>query len=82
MKVGELIKVLEKVDPELPVFLQEDQEGNGYDELRCADDECAYSQEDYEIQVYSLEYSADDNGLEEEEWEDIKKNNKCVVLTP
>lgn len=41
MNVRELITELTKLDPELPVILQKDQEGNGYGPLRCVDDNCA-----------------------------------------
>ena len=78
MKVKELIKELSLLDPELNVMLQKDPEGNGYSSLEGAE-KAVY---DGFESVYNLENTADDNCLEEDEWENLKKNNLVVVLWP
>lgn len=78
MKVKDLILELSLLDPELDVMLQKDPEGNGYAPLEGAEkavwdgDKC----------VYNLKDTAEDCWLEEDEWENLKKNNLVVVLWP
>lgn len=45
MKVGELIAILSKMDPEREVIMQKDAEGNGYSPLSGADDNARYQAE-------------------------------------
>jgi len=40
MNVRELIEELQKLDPELVVLKQKDDEGNGYSRVNGADDDC------------------------------------------
>lgn len=80
MKVFELIEELQKIDPETEVYLQEDPEGNGYAELYCVDSECVW---DGEMEtMYSLKWSAEDAGMDEDEWMIIKNRERCIVLAP
>lgn len=78
MIVEELIEQLKELDPKSEVYLQIDQEGNGYNKLRVVDGECVWEDET----IYSLYWSAEDADLYEDEWEEIKGKNKCVVLSP
>lgn len=83
MKVKELIAELSAMDPESEVILQKDAEGNGYSPLSGADGEAVYVADNtWSGEVYSLEYSADDNCMDEDEWEKLKAGPKCVVLYP
>lgn len=84
MKVKDLIKELEKLDPNLQVILQKDGEGNGYSPL-CGVEEAVYVPDStYSGQVHSLKYTADDTGIEEEQWKNLKKSkkNRCLVMWP
>lgn len=83
MKVKELIAELSAMDPESEVILQKDAEGNGYSPLSGADGEAVYVAENtWSGEVYSLEYSADDNCMADDYWEKLKAGPKCVVLFP
>lgn len=78
MKVKDVIEELKKCDPESECMLQEDSEGNGYEELRGIDNNSVRHDDD----IYNLDYSAEDHCLEDEEWEEIKKRKPCLVFYP
>lgn len=84
MKVKELIEALQKIDPECEVILQKDSEGNGYSPLEDIDDDAIYiANNDWSGDVYSLQWTAEEVDIDEDEWEDIKRSSpKCVVLFP
>jgi hypothetical protein len=83
MKVNELIEQLQGMDPEAEVILQKDAEGNGYAPLRGADPEAVYVPENsWSGEVYDTNLDADDHCLEEEEWQELLKKPRCVVLYP
>ena len=71
MKVKELIRILQKKDQEKEVILQRNPGGNYYRALYSINDKAVYT-ENYDIYF-----------MDEQEWIDLKKNNKdCVVLYP
>lgn len=74
MKIKDLIKKLQTMDPELEIFHQTDAEGNGYLPLGGAD-EGFYLEGD----VYKLE--EDKEWLEEAEY-DLSFGKKCAVIYP
>lgn len=78
MTVIELIKELQKLNPQSKVYLQKDEEGNGFAELCDVDGECIYDNDE----IYSLSWTSGDVCMEEFEWENLKKQTKCVVLAP
>lgn len=82
MTVGELIKRLSKLPPELEVILQADPEGNGYDKLRDIDANCIVDLR--EQTSWSTNWNHEDAGFEtEKEWDSFKRyNSKCVILAP
>ena len=81
MKVKELIKELEKLNPEMDVILQKDAEGNGFSLLSGVDDQCIYVEETgWWGEVYDLSWSADNAGMEPEDWEAFKKKHTQVVV--
>lgn len=83
MKVRELKRILENLPDTMEIILQKDAEGNGYSPLRGADPFCIYVPENtYSGSVFSVETSAEHNGLEENEWEKLKKKPKALVLFP
>lgn len=80
MKVRELIEELKAIDPELEVYLQIDQEGNGYNKVRGADPDVIFVSNE---EVYDASLSAEDNGFDEEEWEELKAlHPKAVIIFP
>lgn len=83
MKVKELLEALTGVDPEAEVILQKDAEGNDYSPLEGADSDAVYVPEStWSGLVYSLHRTAEENCMEYDEWEDLKKQPPCVVLYP
>lgn len=77
---GKLIELLKDFDPELPVMLSRDQEGNGFSPL----DELGQSR--FCIDGYSIETGIDEltEELEEDGFseEDVIDGPKCIVLWP
>lgn len=83
MKVKELVKALEGLDPEAEVIVQEDAEGNGYSPLAGADPNAIYIPEStYSGMVYDADWDAADAGMEEDEWAEVLAKPRCVVLYP
>lgn len=83
MKSHELAKWLLE-NPDVELILQKDSEGNGFSPLSGIDFNVVYIPDStWSGEVYSLDWTADDNLMEEQEWEDIKKNNSgYAVLYP
>lgn len=83
MKVKDLIRELKLLDPELEIILQKDSEGNGYSPLEGVDENCIYVAEtSYDGYVYDATWDADEADMDEEEWEEMLKQPRCVVLYP
>lgn len=84
MRSHELAKLLlEKPDVEL--ICQKDSEGNGYSPLSGVDFNVMYVPEQtWYGECYDADWSAEDAGMEEDEWEALKKEhlNKYAVLYP
>ena len=80
MRTHELAKLLLEY-PDMEVIMQKDEEGNGYKPLRGVDFDCMFDKETEE--VFSTEWSAEDAGFEEDDWEEFKNNTPtCAVLFP
>ena len=83
MKVKDLIRELQSMDPEAEVIVQKDAEGNGYSPLAGTDHDAVYIAETtWYGDVYSTEWSAEDADMDEEDWQEILKHPRCVVLYP
>lgn len=83
MKVKELLEALAETDPEAEVILQKDAEGNGYSPLEGVASNAVYIPDTiYSGSVYSLDWSADDAAVDEDEWNTIKAKPRCAVLFP
>lgn len=83
MKVKKLIKELQKLDPNLEVILQKDSEGNGYSPLSEIDSHCVYFPESsWSGEIVDTRWTADEACRDEDEWEEIKKKKRCVILHP
>jgi len=82
MIAKDLIEILNK-NPEAEVILQKDSEGNGYSPLAGADPDCVYIPDStWSGEVYSMEMSAEEADMDDEEWEEIINKPKCFVLYP
>ena len=83
MKVRELIEILSEYDPEMPVLVSKDAEGNGYDYARVVDgDNIGYTREGYECEIGCLELTDElrSKGYTDE---DVRSNaTPCVVIWP
>jgi hypothetical protein len=83
MKVKELKELLNEFDNELEIILQKDSEGNGYSPLSGADNNSVYiADSTWSGDVYSANWSADDACMDDDEWEELLKRPRCVVLWP
>lgn len=83
MKVKELIEELSQYNPEAEVIMQKDAEGNGYSPLCGTDGDAVYIAEtSWHGEVYDATMTAEDMDMDEEEWDAIKSNPRCVVLFP
>lgn len=83
MTVKELKKAIENLPDDMEVILQKDSEGNAYSPLIGADPNAVYIPDTtYSGDVYSLDWSADDACMDEDEWEDIKSKPKSLILFP
>ncbi len=78
MKVYQLIKELEKMNPQSEVYLLSDPEGNGYWKLSSIDDN--YVIEDGEI--CDTTWTAEQACQDPDEWELIKGLPRIVLLWP
>jgi len=83
MKSHELAKMLLEF-PDVELILQKDSEGNGYSPLRGVDFDVVYvADTTWRGEVFNTTLNADDNCMEEEEWEELKKSNPgYAVLYP
>ena len=81
MKAHELATIL-LAGPNGEVVMQKDAEGNGYSPLSGADPAIYVPDSTYSGEVYSLDWSADDCCMDEEEWKEMRANSKCIVLYP
>ena len=82
MKVKQLMAQLERLDPELEVYLQEDPEGNGYRTARGSEEGVYEPDGFFGPSVLSLCNTAEDNDMTEEEWQALKDGPHCVVIYP
>jgi hypothetical protein len=83
MNIKELKEAIENLPDEMEVILQKDSEGNGYSPLAGADPNAVYITETtWSGDVYSMDWSAEDACMDEEEWDDLKEKPKCLVLYP
>lgn len=83
MKIGELIEALKDLDPEMECIVQKDSEGNGYSPLAGADPDGIYIAETtWYGSVYDSNWSAEDTGMDDDEWEEILKKPRALILYP
>ena len=83
MTVKELKEAIVNLPDEMEVVLQKDAEGNGYSPLSGADPDAVYLSETTSYgDVYSMDWTADDACMTDEEWEDIKTKPRTLILQP
>lgn len=83
MKVSLLLKILKELDPEMEVIIQKDSEGNGYSPLAGADPEGIYVEESsWGGYVYDPTWGAEGACMDEEEWQEILKLPRALILYP
>jgi len=83
MNVKELKESIKNLPDDMEVILQKDSEGNGYSPLYRVDPEAIYVPETtWYGDVYFLEWTAEDNCMEEEYWEELKKKPRSLILSP
>ena len=84
MKVGKLKELLKNLDDDLLVVLSSDSEGNNHSPVADIADKCVYDAETtYNGEIYDTGWSAEDACMEEDKWEEFKKEKTaCVVLYP
>lgn len=82
MRSHELARIL-LGHPDCEVVLQKDEEGNGYKSCRGADHDVVCVNDCGEIEVYAQHWTADEAGLDEDEWATMKQRHTgYVVLYP
>jgi hypothetical protein len=83
MTVKELKEAIANLPDEMEVVLQKDSEGNGCSPLAGADPDAVYIPDStWSGDVYSMDWSADDACMSEEEWEEIKSKPRTLILHP
>ena len=83
MNKKELLELIKDLPDDMEIILQKDSEGNNYSPLSGVDPDCIYIPETtYNGTVYSTELTAEDFGLDEDEWLGIESNPKVLVLYP
>lgn len=83
MKVSELMSLLAEFDEDAEVILQKDSEGNGYSPLYVVDGNAIYvPATTWCGDVFSTDWSAEDADRDEDEWKELLKRPRCVVLAP
>ena len=83
MTVKELKDQINGRPDEMEVILQKDVEGNGYSPLRDVEPNAVYVPKTvYYGEAYELGWSAEVAEVTEEQWEEIKKRPRVLVLSP
>ena len=82
MKVKELIRKLERENPNSEVIIQLNSGTNdGNSPLYCIEGDCVYVPEsDYCGEIYDMEWTAVDACLSQDEWNEMKRQPRCVLL--
>ena len=81
MNIKELKEAIANLPDDMEVTLQDDPEGNGYRFARGVE-EVVYQDMEYIDCAYSLDNTADDNCMTEEEWEEVKSYPHSIVIYP
>lgn len=83
MTVKELKEAISNLPDEMEVVLQKDSEGNGYSPLSDVHPDAVYiPNSTWSGDVYSIDWTADDACMSEEEWKEIKSKPRTLILAP
>lgn len=82
MKVKDLKAVLDQLDPETDVILQRDSEGNGYSPLAAWGMATYVPDTGYSGEAFDDDWTAEDCAMEEDEYEEMRKNPLALILAP
>jgi hypothetical protein len=83
MNVKELRKLLKKLPGNMEIILQKDAEGNGYSPLYDADPDAIYVEETtWSGHVYYTGWTAEECCMDEDEYEEMLKHPRVLVLEP
>ena len=83
MNVKELKALIVDLPDDMQIILQKDSEGNGYSPLEGGDsDAISVSGKYFDLQVYSAAWTADECCLDEDEWEELKRLPRSLILFP
>lgn len=83
MNVGKLKEILKHLPDDMEVIIQKDAEGNDYSPLSDYDADAVYIPETtWYGNVYSMEWTADDACMSDEEWDEIKSKPRSLILQP
>jgi len=83
MKVGEVLELLARCDPESEIILQKDAEGNGFSPLKGIDQNTIYiSDSTWSGDCYDPNWNADDADCTPEEWAEMKAKPRVVLFHP
>jgi len=83
MKVKELRETLKNYPDEMEVIVQSDSEGNSYSPLYCVDGNAVYiAREPWYGDVFSTDSSAEDECVDEEEWDEMLRMPRSLILVP
>ena len=83
MTIKELREALKLYPDDMEVIVQSDAEGNSYSPLYCIDGNAVYiARETWYGDVFSAESSAEDECMDEEEWDEILRMPRSLILVP
>lgn len=83
MNVKELKEAIANLPDKMEVVLQKDSEGNGYSPLSGVAADAVYIPDSpWSGDVYSMDWTADDACMTNEEWEEIKSKPRTLILAP
>ena len=83
MNIKELKIAIENLPDEMEVILQKDSEGNEYSPLDGVDPDAVYIPETTWCgDVYSMNWTAEQACMTEEEWEEMKLKPRTLILYP
>jgi len=83
MTVKELKEQIKDLPDEMEVILQKDAEGNGYSPLEGIDSDAVYEPDStWSGDTYDTKWSAEDAGMDQEDWDEILARPRALVLYP
>ena len=83
MNVKELKEAIADLPDEMEVILQKDSEGNGFSPLSDVSANVVYIPDStWSGDVFSMNWTADDACMSEEEWNDMKSKPRSLLLCP